>query len=428
MNPNYVGEKQAIDLITEFNKITEIHLKPNQKKDDHPIVILPETHTEQIECISVFPGGKYFVSVGDDYTIKVFNSDGTLFTSIKNEHKDVISSVVVMNDFKFATCSWDKSIKVWKMKGKTFICECTRTFEITEETTTEEKETKEVKVDNENVEENKEEVIPSILDPSMNDFQQILFYEFWKKNEDKKRNDNDNNKKDAFVTASLTNRHNYNPITIYSIGYDQSSGINSYGNVKFPKVSTIDEVEKNEHTHDDKIQSIFQLDEERLISSGLDKKLKIWYIMNNPPSFVRVENNEFKVDVIEDVEPAYYQGAIGKIDKDRIVVGSDNKIQIINVTSKNKTNKFVNEPCYNMLLLKNNLLLVTDNTDSIKLYSTENLTKIEDIKPLKSEEDDEKKDDKKDDKENYEGYQCIVQLKDGSIITSNHGTIKIWSF
>ena len=81
-----------------------------------------------------------------------------------------------------------------------------------------------------------------------------------------------------------------------------------------------------------------------------------------------------------------------------------------------------------MLLLKNNLLLVTDNTDSIKLYSTENLTKIEDIKPLKSEEDDEKKDDKKDDKENYEGYQCIVQLKDGSIITSNHGTIKIWSF
>ena len=124
MNPNYVGEKQAIDLITEFNKITEIHLKPNQKKDDHPIVILPEIHTEQIECISVFPGGKYFVSVGDDYTIKVFNSDGTLFTSIKNEHKDVISSVVVMNDFKFATCSWDKSIKVWKMKGKTFICEC----------------------------------------------------------------------------------------------------------------------------------------------------------------------------------------------------------------------------------------------------------------------------------------------------------------
>ena len=344
MNPNYVGEKQAIDLIKSFNHpdVEQKILAPNEDKGTNPVVILSEKHTEEIECIAVFPGGKYFVSVGDDYTIKVFNSDGTLFTSIKNEHKDVISSVVVMNDFKFATCSWDKSIKVWKMKGKTFICECTRTFELDETT-------------GEGKDEEKEEHYEPVLDPSMNDFQQILFYEFWKKNEDKKRNDNDNNKKDAFVTASLTNRHNYNPITIYSIGYDQSSGINSYGNVKFPKVSTIDEVDKNEYTHDDKIQSIFQLDEERLISSGLDKKLKIWYITSNPPSFVRGENNEFKVDVIEDVEPAYYQGAIGKIDKDRIVVGSDNKIQIINVTSKNKTNKFVNEPCYNMQLKKNNL-------------------------------------------------------------------------
>ena len=110
MNPNYVGEKQAIDLIKSFNHpdVEQKILAPNEDKGTNPVVILSEKHTEEIECIAVFPGGKYFVSVGDDYTIKVFNSDGTLFTSIKNEHKDVISSVVVMNDFKFATCSWDK--------------------------------------------------------------------------------------------------------------------------------------------------------------------------------------------------------------------------------------------------------------------------------------------------------------------------------
>jgi len=414
MNPNYVGEKQAIDLIKSFNHpdVEQKILAPNEDKGTNPVVILSEKHTEEIECIAVFPGGKYFVSVGDDYTIKVFNSDGTLFTSIKNEHKDVISSVVVMNDFKFATCSWDKSIKVWKMKGKTFICECTRTFELDETT-------------GEGKDEEKEEHYEPVLDPSMNDFQQILFYEFWDKKEDKGKNISDDLKKDAFVTASLTAYHDKNPITIYSIGYDQTSGISTLGNIKFPKVSTIDKSETIVDTHDDKIQSIFKFNENTIISSGLDKKLKIWTIQNNPLVFMR-DGKNVKVDVIEDVEPAYYQGSIVKIDANRIIVGSERKIQIINVNSKNKTNKFVNDNAYNMLLLNSGLLLVTDQTENIRLYTSENLNKICDIHPKKPKIE-EKEDNKEENIEN-EGYQCIVQLKDGSIITSNHGTIKIFLF
>ncbi len=423
MNPNYVGEKQAIDLIKGFNNpdIEQKVLLPNEEKGTNPVVILAEKHTEEIECIAVFPGGKYFVSVGDDYTIKVFNSDGTLFTSIKNEHKDVISSVVVMNDFKFATCSWDKSIKVWKMKGKTFICECTRTFELDKTFTTTGEGKDEEKED-------EKEIYEAVLDNTMNDFQQILFYEFWDKKEDKVNNNDDNLKKDAFVTASLTAFHHINPITLYSIGYDQTSGISAQGNIKFPKVSTIDKVDEIGSTHDDKIQSIFKFNENTVISSGLDKKLKIWTIQNNTLLFTRDEkdNKNIKFDVIDDVEPAYYQGGIVKIDANRIIVGSERKIQIINVSSKNKTNKFVNDKAYNMLLLNSGLLLVTDQTENIRLYTSENLNKICDIHPKepKIEENEEKKEEKLE----TEGYQCIVQLKDGSIITSNHGTIKIWSF
>jgi WD40 repeat protein len=413
MNPNYVGEKQAIDLIKGFNNpdIEQKVLLPNEEKGTNPVVILAEKHTEEIECIAVFPGGKYFVSVGDDYTIKVFNSDGTLFTSIKNEHKDVISSVVVMNDFKFATCSWDKTIKVWKIKGKTFICECTRTFELDNTTT------------GEGADDDKDDQNVIVLDPKMNDFQQILFYEFWDKKDDKGKNIKDELKKDAFITASLTAFHNINPITIFSIGYDQTSSM-SQGN-KHPKVSTIDKSDEVMKTHDDKIQSIFKFNENTIISSGLDKKLKIWTIQNDPLIFIRDDTNP-KVDVIDDVEPAYYQGGIAKIDANRIIVGSERKIQIINVSSKNKTNKFVNDKAYNMLLLNSGLLLVTDQTENIRLYTSENLNKICDIHPKepKIEENEEKKEEKLE----TEGYQCIVQLKDGSIITSNHGTIKIWSF
>ena len=413
MNPNYVGEKQAIDLIKGFNNpdIEQKVLLPNEEKGTNPVVILAEKHTEEIECIAVFPGGKYFVSVGDDYTIKVFNSDGTLFTSIKNEHKDVISSVVVMNDFKFATCSWDKTIKVWKIKGKTFICECTRTFELDNTTT------------GEGADDDKDDQNVIVLDPKMNDFQQILFYEFWDKKDDKGKNIKDELKKDAFITASLTAFHNINPITIFSIGYDQTSSM-SQGN-KYPKVSTIDKSDEVMKTHDDKIQSIFKFNENTIISSGLDKKLKIWTIQNDPLIFIRDDTNP-KVDVIDDVEPAYYQGGIAKIDANRIIVGSERKIQIINVSSKNKTNKFVNDKAYNMLLLNSGLLLVTDQTENIRLYTSENLNKICDIHPNKPKIED--KEEKKEENPENEGYQCIVQLKDGSIITSNHGTIKIWSF
>ena len=413
MNPNYVGEKQAIDLIKSFNHpdVEQKILGPNEDKGTNPVVILAEKHTEEIECIAVFPGGKYFVSVGDDYTIKVFNSDGTLFTSIKNEHKDVISSVVVMNDFKFATCSWDKTIKVWKIKGKTFICECTRTFELDNTTT------------GEGADDDKDDQNVIVLDPKMNDFQQILFYEFWDKKDDKGKNIKDELKKDAFITASLTAFHNINPITIFSIGYDQTSSM-SQGN-KYPKVSTIDKSDEVMKTHDDKIQSIFKFNENTIISSGLDKKLKIWTIQNDPLIFIRDDTNP-KVDVIDDVEPAYYQGGIAKIDANRIIVGSERKIQIINVSSKNKTNKFVNDKAYNMLLLNSGLLLVTDQTENIRLYTSENLNKICDIHPNKPKIED--KEEKKEENPENEGYQFIVQLKDGSIITSNHGTIKIWSF
>jgi hypothetical protein len=68
------------------------------------------------------------------------------------------------------------------------------------------------------------------------------------------------------------------------------------------------------------------------------------------------------------------------------------------------------------------------NEEDEKKNEDEKKEEDEKEKGNENEKDDEKKDDKKDDKENYEGYQCIVQLKDGSIITSNHGTIKIWSF
>ena len=138
------------------------------------------------------------------------------------------------------------------------------------------------------------------------------------------------------------------------------------------------------------------------------------------------DGKNVKVDVIEDVEPAYYQGSIVKIDANRIIVGSERKIQIINVNSKNKTNKFVNDNAYNMLLLNSGLLLVTDQTENIRLYTSENLNKICDIHPNKPKIED--KEEKKEENPENEGYQCIVQLKDGSIITSNHGTIKIWSF
>ena len=80
-------------------------------------------HRNIVYQISLFPNGR-FASISADCCIKIFNTNYTLFLTIKDAHLNHIYTLLVIDDYNFITCSNDKSIKRWSFnEDKIYILE-----------------------------------------------------------------------------------------------------------------------------------------------------------------------------------------------------------------------------------------------------------------------------------------------------------------
>ncbi|MEQ8385003.1 MAG: AAA-like domain-containing protein [Coleofasciculus sp. A1-SPW-01] len=74
-------------------------------------------HHQQVHDVEFSPDGSMIASAGDDKTIKLWQYDGTLLTSIK-AHSDTIKSVAFSPDSQLiASASKDKTVKLWRRDG-----------------------------------------------------------------------------------------------------------------------------------------------------------------------------------------------------------------------------------------------------------------------------------------------------------------------
>ena len=69
-------------------------------------------HKKGVNSICLFPSGN-IVSVSDDKSILIFDTNYSIIQEIKNAHDGWIYYVKVKNETNFITCSYDKSIKFW---------------------------------------------------------------------------------------------------------------------------------------------------------------------------------------------------------------------------------------------------------------------------------------------------------------------------
>ena len=76
-------------------------------------------HDICINKISIFPSGN-LISVSNDKSIKIYNSEFNLLQDIRNAHDDWINYVDIKDENNFVTCSYDRNIKTWIKKEKEF--------------------------------------------------------------------------------------------------------------------------------------------------------------------------------------------------------------------------------------------------------------------------------------------------------------------
>ena len=75
-------------------------------------------HHQQVHDVDFSPDGSMIASVGDDKTIKLWQYDGTLLTTIQ-AHSDTIKSVAFSPDSQLiASASKDKTVKLWRRDGR----------------------------------------------------------------------------------------------------------------------------------------------------------------------------------------------------------------------------------------------------------------------------------------------------------------------
>jgi WD40 repeat protein len=86
-----------------------------QDRDTIPIQII-EAHLGPINHISVFPNGT-FISVSDDCSIKLFDKDCLLISTLENAHENSIQYISIKNNYEFVTCSDDRSLKIWHLNN-----------------------------------------------------------------------------------------------------------------------------------------------------------------------------------------------------------------------------------------------------------------------------------------------------------------------
>ena len=113
--------QESIDLLKQdiLYLNTKEEKEEEKSKDKNKLmnnIITLSEHSDSVFQVSSFPSGNY-VSISWDKSIKIFNENNKLIQSINNAHDDSIYYVSVKDENNFSTCSFDNSIKLWERKN-----------------------------------------------------------------------------------------------------------------------------------------------------------------------------------------------------------------------------------------------------------------------------------------------------------------------
>ena len=108
-------------LIPNLINIANIELILNKqyKLSEIKIVKIIDSHSKNINAIGIFPSGK-FVLVSSDQKIIIYDINYTLLQQIQNAHYLDITYIYIKDENNFITCSFDRSIKIWKKNENNF--------------------------------------------------------------------------------------------------------------------------------------------------------------------------------------------------------------------------------------------------------------------------------------------------------------------
>ena len=75
-------------------------------------------HTDTVRSIQVDEKSNKLITSSDDMTIKIWNLEtGECLKTLNNQHKNWITSVLMIQNSKFISGSWDKTIKLWDLNS-----------------------------------------------------------------------------------------------------------------------------------------------------------------------------------------------------------------------------------------------------------------------------------------------------------------------
>ena len=104
------------NIISLTNTIKTLEKKITNLEKFHSQLRLKSTinaHENDINSLLIFPSGN-IISVSDDKSIQIRDKNYNIIYNKKDAHYEGISGVSIKDECNFATCSWDKSIKLWE--------------------------------------------------------------------------------------------------------------------------------------------------------------------------------------------------------------------------------------------------------------------------------------------------------------------------
>ena len=103
-----------------FNELEKLkNEKTNNNLIFHNIKTI-KAHNDWVTSVSIFPSGK-IISVSKDRTIKIWDENFNIIQTIENEHSNKIDYISIKNEDNFITCSFDKSINIYRKENDKFI-------------------------------------------------------------------------------------------------------------------------------------------------------------------------------------------------------------------------------------------------------------------------------------------------------------------
>ena len=117
---NEIGNNiKLIFFISNIDKIELILLKIKQNIKEIKKIKEIKLNEIDLKIISIFPSGNIIITKCD-HSIKIYDNNFKIIQIIKNAHDNCIVCLSIIDENNFITCSYDKSIRLWKKLNNLF--------------------------------------------------------------------------------------------------------------------------------------------------------------------------------------------------------------------------------------------------------------------------------------------------------------------